>query len=185
MTGESESWWVWCLETEASDKLEAEASSKLEGEKAVNSRKLTYIQRQEICLTSRVEDYVNTKAEASSKFKGIPGLQWNGTGKKPTVLHGRNSRGRRRPKAKSYLDTDLEKTAFKFEIQTNMHTQEHAYVPEKKPSPLTKNAKTKRKSARKRVFCSAKQPQWMNNNNTSTEYTKPSKHQRSQKKVLE
>ena len=178
MTGESESWWVWCLETEASDKLEAEACSKLEGEKALTSRKLTYIQRQEICLTSRVEDYVNTKAEASSKFKGIPGLQWNGTGKKPTVLHGRNSRGRRRPNVKSYLDTDLEKTAFKFEIQTNMHTQEHAYIPEKKPFPLTNDAKKERKKRKKAVFC---QPERMIYN---TKEKFPSNHHRSREKVL-
>ena len=178
MTGESESWWVWCLETEASDKLEAEACSKLEGEKAVTSRKVTYIQRQEICLTSRVEDYMNTKSEASSKLKGIPGLQWNGTGKKPTVLHGRNSRGRRRPNVKSYLDTDLEKTAFKFEIQTNMHTQENAYVPEKKPITLTNDAKKERKKRKKAVFC---QPERMIYN---TKEKFPSNHHRSREKVL-
>ena len=105
MQGESESWYVWCLEVEASDKLE--------DKKAMNSRKFKYRQPQKIFLAPRVEDYVNAKAEASSKLKGIPGLQWNGTGKKPTVLHGHKSRGRRRPKAKLCLDTDLEKTSFK------------------------------------------------------------------------
>ena len=171
MPGESESWWDWCLE--------AEASSKLEGEKAVASTKLTHRQQQGIFLASRVEDFINTNAEASSKLKGIPGSYWNGVGNEPTVLHGRNSRGRRRPKAQSYLDTDLEKTAFKFEMQRNMHKQEPAYVPEKKPSPLTKNAKTKRKRARKRVFCLAQQPEWMITDNS------PSKHHRSQEKVIE
>ena len=93
--------------------MEAEASSKSEGEKAVNSTNITYRQHQEICLAYRVEDYVNTNAEANSKLKGIPGYHWNGVGNKPTVLHGHKSMGRRRPKAKLCLDTDLEKTSFK------------------------------------------------------------------------
>ena len=109
--------------------MEVEASSKSEGEKAVNSTNITYRQHQEICLAYRVEDYVNTN---NSKLKGIPVYHWNGVGNKPTVLHAHKSRGRRQPKAKLCLDTDLEKTAFKFEIQTNMHKQEHAHVPEKK-----------------------------------------------------
>ena len=176
MQGESESWWVWCLE--------AEASSKVEGEKTVKYTKFTCRQPQEICLAPKIEGFVNTKAEASSKLKGIPGSEWNGLGNKPTVLYGRNSRSRRRPKAKSYLDTDLEKTAFKFEIKTNMHKKEPAYVPEKKPSSLTNNAKKERKNARKKVFYPAQRPERMVNNNSSAEYTKPSKHHRSQEKVL-
>ena len=89
--------------------MEAEASSKSEGEKAVNSTNITYRQHQEICLAYRVEDYVNTN---NSKLKGIPVYHWNGVGNKPTVLHGHKSRGRRRPKAKLCLDTDLENKSF-------------------------------------------------------------------------
>ena len=87
--------------------MEVEASSKSEGEKAVNSTNITYRQHQEICLAYRVEDYVNTN---NSKLKGIPVYHWNGVGNKPTVLHGHKSRGRRRPRAKLSLDTDLENT---------------------------------------------------------------------------
>ena len=184
MQGESESWWVWCLEAEAMDKLE--------DKKAMNSKKFTYRQPQKICLAPKVEDYVNTKAEASSKLKGIPGSQWHGLGNRPTVLHGRISRGRRRPKAS--VDKDLENTAFKFEMRTNILKQEPAcHVHEKKPYLLTKYTKKERKDAtdkknkRMKVYCHADRPERKSSNKLSTEYTKqkfPSKHSSSHKKVF-
>ena len=184
MQGESESWYVWCLEVEASDKLE--------DKKAMNSRKFKYRQPQKIFHAPRVEDYVNAKAEASSKLKGIPGLQWHGIGNRPTVLHGRISRGRRRPKAP--VDKDLENTAFKFEMRTNILKQEPAcHVHEKKPFLLTKYAKKERKDAtdkkykRVNVYSNADRPERKSSNKLSTEYTKqkfPSKHSRSHKKVF-
>ena len=184
MQGESESWYVWCSEAEASDKLE--------DKKAMNSRKFKYRQPQKIFHAPRVEDYVNAKAEASSKLKGIPGLQWHGIGNRPTVLHGRISRGRRRPKAS--VDKDLENTAFKFDMRTNIPKQEPAcHVHEKQPFLLTKYAKKERKDAtdkkykRVNVYSNADRPERKSSNKLSTEYTKqkfPSKHSRSHKKVF-
>ena len=178
MKGESESWWDWCKE--------AEASSKSEGEKAVNSTNITYRQHQEICLAYRVEDYVNTN---NSKLKGIPVYHWNGVGNKPTVLHGRISRGRRRPKAS--VDKDLENTAFKFEMRTNILKQEPAcHVHEKKPFLLTKYAKKERKDAtdkkykRMKVYCHADRPERKSSNKLYTKQKFPSKHSRSHKKVF-
>ena len=118
------------------------------------------------CLEAEAE------AEAARKLEQIPGSQWNQVGNKPTVLHGRISRGRRRPKAKASVDKDLEKIAFRFGIKTNIQKPQPAHVPEKKLSALTKERKKERKATRKQVFCQAKGSEKKATNHSSPEYTK-------------
>ena len=131
------------------------------------------------CLEAEEEDNVNTEAETISKLKEIPGSQWNGLGKKPTVLHGRISKGRRRHRAT--VDLDLEKTAFKFEIKINIQKHEPPHVPKKKLSILTKDVKKERNTIKKEVCRFAERHTEKDTNIALTEYTRqevPSNHGR-------
>ena len=123
------------------------------------------------CLEAEKQDNVNTETETISKLKEIPGSQWNGRGKKPTVLHGRTSKGRRRHRAT--VDLDLEKTAFKFEIKINTQKHEPPHVPKKKLSISTRDVKKERNTIKKQACRFAERHTEKATNTTLTEYTRP------------